>query len=79
MTMNGIHGLSDPRFLEPFRQRRIETQKKDEEKKSKRKALHGKLTSAVQALRVKWGHENTHKFEQCDKNECGAYMSTTNQ
>ena len=53
--------------------------KKDEEKKSKRKALHGKLTSAVQALRVKWGHENTHKFEQCDKNECGAYMSTTNQ
>jgi hypothetical protein len=40
MTMNGIHGLSDQRFLEPFCQRRIETQKKDEEKKSKRKALH---------------------------------------
>jgi hypothetical protein len=67
MTMNGIHGLSDPRFLEPFCKRHIETQKKDEEKKSKRKALHLKLTSAVQAQRVKGGHENTHKFEQCDK------------
>ena len=53
--------------------------KKDEEKKSKRKALHGKLTSAVQALRVKWGHENTHKFEQCDKNECGAYLQYKKQ
>jgi hypothetical protein len=79
MTMNGIHGLSDPRFLELFCQRRIETQKKDEEKKSKRKALHLKLTIVVQALRVKRGHENTHKFEQCDKNECGAYLQYKKQ
>ena len=34
MTKNTIHSLSDPRFLEPFRQRHIETAKKDKEKKS---------------------------------------------
>jgi hypothetical protein len=79
MTKNAIHSLSDPRFLEPFRQRRIETQKKDEEKNSKRKALHGKLTCAVMSLRTKWGHEMTHKFEQCDKNECGAYLQYKKQ
>ncbi|KAL3804780.1 hypothetical protein ACHAW5_001887 [Stephanodiscus triporus] len=79
MTKNAIHSLSDPNFLEPFRQRRIETQKKIEEKKSKRKALHGKLARAVQALREKWGHEKTHCFEQCDKNECGAYLQYKKQ
>jgi hypothetical protein len=80
MTKNSIHSLSDPRFLEPFCQRCIETQKKDEEKKSKRKALHGKLVSAVKvSLRKKLGHENTHKFEQCDKNECGAYLQYKKQ
>jgi len=31
MTKNSIHSLSDPRFLEPFCQRRIETQRKDDE------------------------------------------------
>ena len=72
MTAISIHSLSDPRFLQPFRQRRIETQKRDEEKKSKRKALHGKLVSAVKVLRTKLGHEILH--EQCDKNECGAYL-----
>ena len=77
MTKNSIHSLSDPpRFLQPFCQRRIETQRKDEEKKSKRKALHGKLVNAVQVLRMKLGHEILHNFEQCDKNECGcgAYL-----
>jgi hypothetical protein len=76
MTKNSIHSLSDPRFLQlqPFRQRRIKTQRKDEEKKSKWKALHGKLVSAVKVLRTKLGHEILHKFEQCDKNECGAYL-----
>jgi len=79
MTKNSIHSLSDPRFLEPFRQRRIETQNKDEEKKSKRKALHGNLVSAVKVLRTKLGHEIIHKFEQCDKNECGAYLEYKKQ
>ena len=79
MTKNSIHSLNDPRFLEPFRQRRIETQKKDDEKKSKRKALHGKLVSAVKVLRTKLGHEIIHKFEQCDKNECGAYLQYKKQ
>ena len=27
-----------------------------------------------QGVENKLGHENTHKFEQCDKNECGAYL-----
>jgi len=79
MTKNSIHSLSDPRFLEPFRQCRIETQKKDEEKKSKRKALHGQLVSAVKVLRMKLGHEIIHKFEQCDKNECGALQQYKKQ
>ena len=28
---------------------------------------------------MKWGHEITHKFEQCDKNECGAYLQYKKQ
>ncbi len=35
--------------------------------------------SAVKVLRTKLGHENTHKFEQCDKNECGAYLQYKKQ
>jgi len=34
---------------------------------------------AVKVLRTKLGHENTHKFEQCDKNECGAYLQYKKQ
>jgi hypothetical protein len=79
MTKNSIHSLSDPRFLEPFCQRCIETQRKDDETKSKRKALHGKLVSAVKVLRTKLGHEIIHKFEQCDKTECGAYLQYKKQ
>jgi len=74
MTKNSIHSLNDPRFLEPFRRDHIKTQKKEEKKKSKWMALHGKLVSAVMVLRTKLGHEIIHKFEQCDKNECGAYL-----
>ncbi len=74
MTNNSIHSLSDPRFLEPFCQRRVEAANKDAEKKSKRKAINSKLVSAVKALRVKWGHEKTHFFQQCNKNKCGAYL-----
>ena len=79
MTKNSIHSLNDPRFLKPFRHRHIETQKKEEKKKSKRKALHGKLVSAVMVLRTKLGHEIIHKFEQCDKNKCGAYLQYKKQ
>jgi hypothetical protein len=25
-------------------------------------------------MRDKWGHENTHKFVECDLKECGAYL-----
>ena len=37
------------------------------------------MASAVQALRAKWGHENTHKFEQYHKNKCGAYLQYKKQ
>ena len=30
-------------------------------------------------LRKKYGHERTHLFEQCDKNECGAYLQYKKQ
>ena len=75
MMKNSIHSLNDQRFLEPFYQRHIEMQKKDEEKKSKRKALNSKLVSAVKVLRAKWGHEKIHYFQQCDKIKCGALPS----
>ena len=79
MTNNAIHCINDPRFLEPFRLRYIETAKKEAEKTSKRRALNIKLVSAVKALRAKWGHENTHYFQQCNKNECGAYLQYKKQ
>jgi hypothetical protein len=79
MTQNSIHSLNDPRFLNPFRLRLIESTKKEAEKKSKRKALNSKLVSAVKELRAKWGHETTHFFQQCDKNECGAYLQYKKQ
>jgi hypothetical protein len=59
--------------------RLIESTKKEAEKKSKRKALNSKLVSAVTELRAKWGHEKTHFFQQCDKNECRAYLQYKKQ
>ena len=79
MTQNPIHSLNDPRFLEPFYLRLIETTKKEAKKKSKQKALNSKLVSAVTLLRAKWGHEKTHFFQQCDKNKCGAYLQYKKQ
>jgi hypothetical protein len=79
MTNNSIHSLSDPRFLEPFCQRCVEAANKDAEKKSKWKAINSKLVSAVKALRVKWGHEKTHFFQQRYKNKCGAYLQYKKQ
>jgi hypothetical protein len=61
-TKNAIHSLNDPRFLEPFHLRCIETAKNKDEKTSKRRALTSKLVSAVTALRAKWGHKKTHFF-----------------
>ncbi len=79
MMQNAIHSLNDPRFLEPFCMRPIETAKKEGEKTSKRRALNSKLVSAVTVLRVKWGHEKTHFFQQWDKNECRAYLQYKKQ
>jgi hypothetical protein len=79
MTQNAIHSLNDPRFFETFCVRRTLIAKKEDEKKSKQRALNSKLMSSVTALRVKWGHEKTHFFQQCDKNECGAYLQYKKQ
>ena len=53
MMKNAIHSLNNPRFLEPFCVRRTLIAKKEDEKKSKRRALTSKLVSAVTALRAK--------------------------
>ncbi len=79
MTQNVIHSLNNPRFLEPFCVRWTLIAKKEDEKKSKQRALNSKLVSAVTALRVKWGHKKTHFFQQCDKNKCGAYLQYKKQ
>ena len=46
---------------------------------SKRKAKYNKVVSAVKTLRKKYGHEKTHMFQPCDKNECGAYLQYKKQ
>ena len=74
LTKNSIHSLSDPRFLDPFRQRQKETAEREQVKMSKRKAKFNKVVSAVKMLCMKYGHEKTHMFQPCDKNECGAYL-----
>ena len=79
LTKNSIHSLSDPRFLDPFRQRQKETAEREQAKMSKRKAKSNKLVNAVKKLREKYGHEKTHMFQPCDKNECGAYLQYKKQ
>jgi hypothetical protein len=74
LAQNSIHSLDDPRFLEPFRQRRLENAQKEEQKKSNLKAKASKLVHGVKAMRDKWGHESAHKFVDCDSKECGAYL-----
>ena len=37
------------------------------------------MIASLQSLRAKLGHEIIHKFEQCDKNECGAYLQYKKQ
>ncbi len=79
LTKNSIHSLSDPRFLDPYRLRQKEAAEREEVKTSKRKAKYKKVVSAVKTLRKKYGHEKTHMFQPCDKNECGAYLQYKTQ
>ena len=76
MTKNAIHSLNDQGFLEPFCLRCIETAKKDEEKKSKRKALNSKLVSVVKVLREKWGHAKILFFNSETRLIVGLTFST---
>jgi hypothetical protein len=78
MTKNAVHSLNDPRFLEPFCLRCIETAKKDDETKSKWKALNSKLASTVMVLRAKWGHENTHFLNIETRTSAGLTFITKN-
>ena len=66
--------LDDPRFLEPFRQRKLEHEVKVEEKKTKRKAKASKLFIGVRELREKHGADNTHLFATCNAKEYGVYL-----
>lgn len=79
LTKNSIHSLSDPRFLDPYQQHQKKTAEREQVKMSKRKAKYNKVVSAVKTLRKKYGHEKTHMFQPCDKNECGAYLQYKKQ
>ena len=74
LANNAVHSLDDPRFLEPFRQRRIENDIKEEDKKTKRKAKASKLLSGVKAIRNKYGMDKTHLFATCNAKECAVYL-----
>jgi hypothetical protein len=74
LAKNAVHSLDDPRFLEPFRQRKLEHEVKEEEKTTKRKAKASKLFIGVRELREKHGTDNTHLFATCNAKECGIYL-----
>jgi hypothetical protein len=74
LAKNAVHSLDDPRFLEPFRQRKLEHKVKEEEKKTKRKAKASKLFIGVRELREKHAADNTHLFVTCNAKECGVYL-----
>ena len=74
LTSNGVHSLDDPDFLGPFRQRQKDrAEKLDKSTKGKRDKVL-KSVRAVKGLRDKYGHERTHLFAKCSKDECGAYL-----
>ena len=70
MASNGIHSLSDPRFLQAYHDRRSEAREKLERNVVARKANTAKKIEGVKKLREKFGHESTHMFAQFSKEEC---------
>jgi len=74
ITGNGVHSLNDPRFLVPYKEReKMRKEKVDKSAKTKRDKCT-KDRVGVHKMRSRWGHENTHLFEKCTKEECGAYL-----
>ena len=41
--------------------------------------MSNKVVSAVKKFQEKYGHEKTHMFQPCDKNECGSYLQYKKQ
>ncbi len=74
LAKNAVHSLDDPRFLEPFRQRKHEHEVKEEEKKTKRKAQASSLFIGVRELREKHGAGKSHLFATFNAKECGYYL-----
>ena len=74
LVKNAVHSLDSARFLEPFRQQKIENEEKEEDKKTKRKAKASKLFVGVRALRAKYGMDNSHLFATCNAKECSFYL-----
>jgi hypothetical protein len=79
MASNGIHSLSDPRFLEAYHQRRKEVNDKLEKNSNARKAQLVKKINGVKKLREKYGHESTHLFANFSKEECSTYLQYKKQ
>ena len=58
----------------PYKEReQTRKEKVDKSAKTKRDKCTKDL-NGVHKMRSRWGHENTHLFEKCDKEECGAYL-----
>ena len=76
---NGVHSLSNPRFLEAFNAQREETIRKDEKSLVGRKQRLKKKLEEVKKLREKYGHEITHHFVSFNKEECGIYLQYKKQ
>ena len=79
MASNGIHSLSDPRFLQAYHDRRSEAREKLERNVVARKANTAKKIEGVKKLREKFGHESTHMFAQFSKEECSTYLQYKKQ
>ena len=79
LASNGVHSLSDPRFLEAYNAKRAEVQQKQEKTAVERRHKLKKRMEGVKKLREKYGHESTHRFASFNKDECGVYLQYKKQ
>jgi len=76
---NGIHSLSNPKFLESFKERQSAKSAKRNKAASVKRAKKKKIASVVKTMREKHGHEVTHQFLKCSNNKCVAYLQYKKQ
>ena len=74
IVAQGVHSLNDPRFLVPFRARQVARREAEEKAAKFQRDKFLKVFEGVRKLREKRGHENGHRFENCTKDKCGAYL-----